>query len=81
MRKNLWKRVSAAAIGLVLAGTLLAGCGGGFHAHGDDARAHSDYIRERDDAHDHDDHDVRYDCYDCVLVNVTYFPIFVAKIV
>ena len=29
MRKNLWKRVSAAAIGLVLAGTLLAGCGGG----------------------------------------------------
>ena len=29
MRKNLWKRVSAAAIGLVLAGTLLARCGGG----------------------------------------------------
>lgn len=29
MRKNLWKRAGAAAIGMVLAGTLLAGCGGG----------------------------------------------------
>ena len=29
MRKNLWKRIGAAAIGLALAGSLLAGCGSG----------------------------------------------------